>query len=613
MRKYILFFMLLAFSMGATAQGVVRRNVKQEQTKPKPTPKPKATPKPKSATKPKPAAKPAPRPSAEAAGYNVSFVCDVSNATLNIDGAIYNSASGTYFLQTGKHTIKVSAKGYEDYASSITVNSAHRTCSISMTKKRNQNKTYTANGVSFNMVYVADGTFQMGSNDTGSDARPVHSVTLSDYYIGQTEVTQELWQAVMGSNPSFYKGAKNPVNYVSWNDCQEFISKLNRLTGGSFRLPTEAEWEYAARGGNKNRGYKYSGSDDFGSVAWYEDNSGDEVHPVGSKSANELGLYDMSGNVWEWCSDWKGSYPSSPQTNPTGASSGSDRVQRGGSYCNGEFGCRSAYRSEDAPTDRSSIYGLRLALSEDGSSSHRPSSSYDQASNYGTSIAKKERITANGVSFNMVYVEGGTFPMGYDNGQMHGPVHQVTLDTYHIGETEVTQELWVAVMGENPCYNSQQSPQRPVTNVKWQDCHRFINKLNAITGKRFRLPTEAEWEFAFRGGNKSRGYTYSGSNNLDEVAWNEENSDGDMHPVATKSPNELGIYDMSGNVDEWCEDWYGPYNSYAQRNPKGPSTGNERTIRGGSYCNTEWVMTRGVRRKWDPNEKISSFGLRLVY
>ncbi|MDY3733013.1 MAG: formylglycine-generating enzyme family protein [Alloprevotella sp.] len=224
-----------------------------------------------------------------------------------------------------------------------------------------KNKTFTANGVSFNMVYVAGGTFQMGSNVGDYDEKPVHSVTLSDYYIGQTEVTQELWQAVMGSNPSHFEGAKKPVNDVSWNDCQEFISKLNRLTGGRFRLPTEAEWEYAARGGNKSRGYIFSGSNYLGSVAWYFDNSGGEVHPVGSKSPNELGLYDMSGNVWEWCSDRYGYYPSSSQTNPTGPSSGSNRVFRGGGWFSDAADCRVAIRVSDTPTNSKYILGLRLA------------------------------------------------------------------------------------------------------------------------------------------------------------------------------------------------------------------------------------------------------------
>lgn len=230
-------------------------------------------------------------------------------------------------------------------------------------KVTHKNKTYTVNGVSFDMVFVEGGTFQMGSNDDGFWEKPVHQVTLSNYYIGQTEVTQQLWQAVMGSNPSYsgFKGAKNPVNCVSWNDCQEFVRKLNSLTGGSFRLPTEAEWEFAARGGNKSRGYKYSGSDNPGSVAWYEDNSGFEVHPVGSKSPNELGLYDMSGNVDEWCADWDGSYSSSSQTNPTGPSSGSYRVFRGGCGIFNASICRVVNRNCGSPTGSGSSLGLRLA------------------------------------------------------------------------------------------------------------------------------------------------------------------------------------------------------------------------------------------------------------
>ena len=176
-------------------------------------------------------------------------------------------------------------------------------------------KTFYANGVSFEMVEVRGGTFRMGAtSEQGSDAcdweKPVHSVTLSGYNIGKTEVTQELWQAVMGSNPSRFKGDNMPVECVSWDDCQEFIRKLNSLTSQNFRLPTEAEWEFACRGGNNSRGYKYSGSNYIDNVAWYDGNSGDKTHPVATKSPNELGIYDMSGNVWEWCNDWGGGYSS---------------------------------------------------------------------------------------------------------------------------------------------------------------------------------------------------------------------------------------------------------------------------------------------------------------
>ena len=228
---------------------------------------------------------------------------------------------------------------------------------------------FTVDGVTFTMVAVQGGTFTMGAtseqgSDAGSSERPAHRVTLSNYYIGQTEVTQALWQAVMGRNPSKWKGSNLPVEQVSWNDCQQFITKLNQLTGRKFRLPTEAEWEYAARGGNKSRGYKYAGSNDIGSVAWYSDNSGKKTHPVGQKQANELGIYDMSGNVYEWCQDWydKGYYSKSPSNNPCNNISASQRVYRGGCWERDAWYCRVAKRSCCVPDDSDNGLGLRLAL-----------------------------------------------------------------------------------------------------------------------------------------------------------------------------------------------------------------------------------------------------------
>ncbi|MBQ5664045.1 MAG: formylglycine-generating enzyme family protein [Bacteroidaceae bacterium] len=222
----------------------------------------------------------------------------------------------------------------------------------------------TVNGVSFKMVSVKGGTFNMGSTSGESDEKPVHSVTLSDYAIGETEVTQELWRAVMGTNPSEFKGDKKPVERVSWNDCQTFITKLNQLTGGKFRLPTEAEWEFAARGGVESKGYTYSGSNRIGDVAWYSENSSSKTHDVGTKAANELGIYDMSGNVYEWCQDFfiSSYYSSSPQNNPTGPSSGSGRVSRGGSWGYAATFCRSSCRDSYSPSIARNFIGLRLAL-----------------------------------------------------------------------------------------------------------------------------------------------------------------------------------------------------------------------------------------------------------
>ena len=243
--------------------------------------------------------------------------------------------------------------------SSVNINEAE--CSM-------QNEVVTVNGVSFTMIAVEGGTFQMGAtseqgSDADNDESPVHSITLSDYYIGETEVTQELWETVMGSNPSNFKGSQKPVEQVSWNDCKQFITKLNQLTGKNFRLPTEAELEYAARGGNKSQGYKYSGNNTIDDVAWYKDNSNSKTHNVKTKSPNELGIYDMSGNVWEWCEDWYGNYSSDSLTNPTGPSSGYSRVLRGGCwYYNARYS-RVSSRNSSIPAYRLANCGLRLAIS----------------------------------------------------------------------------------------------------------------------------------------------------------------------------------------------------------------------------------------------------------
>lgn len=233
---------------------------------------------------------------------------------------------------------------------------------------------FTVDGVTFEMVPVEGGTFTMGATaeQGGADDRenPAHEVTVSGFAIGKYPVTQALWEAVMGENPSMFEGnSSRPVESVSWEDCREFIEELNaRLglpdaSGRSFRLPTEAEWEYAARGGNRSRGYRYSGSDDIGEVAWYDRNSSNgTTHPVGEKGPNELGVYDMSGNVWEWCGDWYGNYPSEAERDPTGPSSGSSRVLRGGSWDGNARGCRVSYRYYSPPGSGSRNFGLRLVL-----------------------------------------------------------------------------------------------------------------------------------------------------------------------------------------------------------------------------------------------------------
>lgn len=209
------------------------------------------------------------------------------------------------------------------------------------------------------MVRIEAGSFTMGSTNGDSDEKPSHQVTISrPFYIGEYEVTQAEWRAVMGSNPSNFKGDNLPVEQVSWEDCQEFIRRLNAKTGGGWRLPTEAEWEYVCRAGTSG---DYAGTLD--QMAWHGENSGSTTHPVGQKQPNRWGVYDMHGNVLEWCQDWYGDryYGASPTTDPVGPSSGSYRVFRGGSWTSTAALCRSAFRSWDEPSYRNIYLGLRLA------------------------------------------------------------------------------------------------------------------------------------------------------------------------------------------------------------------------------------------------------------
>ena len=254
---------------------------------------------------------------------------------------------------------------------------------IVSSKKNNTIKNYSGNeNVSEDFVFVEGGTFLMGSTSGDNDERPVHTVTLNNFYICKHEVTQAEWKAVMGSNPSYFSGDNRPVEKVSWNAAIEYCVRRSLAEGltpcyrgsegnftcdfsaNGYRLPTEAEWEYAAQGGNKSYiGTKYSGSNDIDSVAWHNGNSGSVTHDVMTKLPNVLGIYDMSGNVWEWCWDWYGNYSSSDQTNPVGASSGSGRVVRGGSWYYYASNCCVANRYYDSPGNTYYYHGFRVVRS----------------------------------------------------------------------------------------------------------------------------------------------------------------------------------------------------------------------------------------------------------
>ena len=285
------------------------------------------------------------------------------------------SAPSNLQIMLSKETVVVS--NVNDAVQSIpstspsqsTTTTSNNSSSTSVTSGASEISIPVKNGISIEMVKVEAGTFMMGATpemqNPYEQEKPVHQVSLTnDYYMGKYEVTQALWLAVMETNPSNFKGANLPVEQVSWDDCQVFLSKLHSMTGRKFRLPTEAEWEYAARGGKNSRGYQYSGSNNISDVAWYKDNSGGITHPVGTKQANELGIFDMSGNVWEWCQDRFDSYSSSSKTDPTGAINGSFRVFRGSSWGGNVRMCHLSCRDRYVTYCRNYRLGFRLVLSE---------------------------------------------------------------------------------------------------------------------------------------------------------------------------------------------------------------------------------------------------------
>jgi len=480
--------------------------------------------------------------------------------------------------------------------------------------KKEHDTTFVVNGVEFTMVFVKGGTFMMGSELDDKDKKHlIHKVTLDDYFIGQTEVTQELWQAVMGNNPSEFKGYQCPVHNVSWEDCLTFIRKLNDLTGKKFHLPTEAQWEYAARGGNKSKGYKYSGSDAFSDVGWYEENCGGYIHEVMEKKANELGIFDMSGNIIEWCFDSydENYYQQSSQNNPTGPSKGYmvKKVIRGGCVSNSSRleHLWSVYGRNGECCDMNyNVLGLRLALSDTHIEIPVDKFSHNKTFVNDNNIDDNnyKEFHVNGVSFKMIYVEGGEFEMEtYENNQRLE--QRMTLKDFYIGQAEVTQELWQAVMNNNPSWHK--GPKNPVERISGDDIQKFLKKLNKITGQNFHLPTEAQWEYAAKGGNKSLGYKYSGSDTICDVAWYRDNAD-DTHQVMTRCPNELGIYDMTGNVGEYClvEQTSTSHNKSVKSGSKFHDV-----IRGGCYFQKEdeCVVTSSLNRGEETDE---TRGFRIV-
>ena len=528
------------------------------------------------------------------------------------------------------------------------------------------------------MVLVEKGSFLMGNLFIEGDEneKPLHNVTFTyDFCIGKYEVTFDQYDIYCEETKKAtpydigWGRGNRPVINVSWYDAIEYCNWLSEKEGlakaydetgtlidskgktttdpslvEGYRLPTEAEWEYAAKGGNKSKGYKYSGSNKDDDVAWYVYNSGGTTHEVGTKKPNELSIYDMSGNVSEWCSDSYYSYFSANQTNPYNFSA-AYIIERGGGFKSSFMQVRTAARKSSSQIKGNPFVGFRVIKTENIKKSKRLENL--PIIKVGTNRVNEVHTELVFIMPGTVLVEKGSFQMGnmmesaYD---WELPVHTVTFTyDFYIGEYEVAFEQY-----DRYCYETKIGKPddyrygrglKPVIDVSWYDAIGYCNWRSEKEGlakaydsdgnfldsngnittdpslvEGYRLPTEAEWEYAAKGGNKSKGFKYSGSDNIGDVAWYYGNAHSRICDVGTKLPNELGIYDMSGNVSEWCMDWYDGkyYENSPAVNPYNSNPGNDRTFRGGSVHNSLWYTYTAYRYYISPNNRSTNVGFRIV-
>ncbi|MFA4986419.1 MAG: formylglycine-generating enzyme family protein [Candidatus Brocadiia bacterium] len=429
------------------------------------------------------------------------------------------------------------------------------------------------------LVSIPPGSFLMGSEKGDDDEKPVHRVNISHAFsMAATEVTQAQYRAVMDSDPSNFRGDDLPIERISWYDAKEYCLELTKAMrrggklpdGMEYRLPTAAEWEYCCRAGSTT---EYCFGDDenlLGGYAWFEDNSEGKTHRVGTKRPNAWGLYDMHGNVWEWCLDWYSyadGYPGGEQTDPFGPAKGDSRTLRGGSWDDAAFNCRSADLDENSPRYRNDYGGFRVVLAP-------------------------EIVPAVLCSYTFVPIEPGSFLMGSEEGDKNEkPLHRVNISrAFSIGATEITQEQYREVMNDTP--SEFRGDALPVEGVSWNLAMEFCRLLtkamckagNLPDGMKYRLPTEAEWEYCCRAGSTAKFCFGDDARLLCEYAWFRDNSKYEMHPAGTRKPNAWGLYDMHGNVWEWCYDRYSDvYPGEEQTDPSGPAKGKCRVLRGGSW------------------------------
>jgi formylglycine-generating enzyme required for sulfatase activity len=497
-------------------------------------------------------------------------------------------------------------------------------------------------GITLEMVGLPAGQFLMGSPDSDPDAsdseKPQHQVKVNSFAIGKYLITQAQYEAVMGNNPSHFKNnPQNPVEQVSWDDAQAFCQKLSQITGKTYRLPTEAEWEYACRAGTTTRYYFGDNDNQLGDYASYEGNSNRTTHPVGQKKPNGWGLYDMSGNVWEWCEDdWHYSYIGAPDDGSAWLDNDNHYhhpILRGGPWFDYPNDCRSAFRSFYlSRRDGFSYYfGFRVVCVSTVTSTQLPIAPVTSTplpkvappppSSPSPPPAKLTLFTEKlpkGITLEMVGLPAGQFLMGSPDSDPYAenhekPPHQVKVNSFAIGKYPITQAQYQAVMGNNPSH-FKNNPQNPVEQVSWDDAQAFCQKLSQITGKTYRLPTEAEWEYACRAGTTTRYYFGDNDNQLGDYAWYDENSNDTTHPVGQKKPNGWGLYDMSGNVWEWCEDnWHGNYIGAPDDGSAWLDNDNDYLIvRGGSWFDSPSYCRSAFRDYFNRRDLDFDFGFRVV-
>jgi formylglycine-generating enzyme required for sulfatase activity len=514
------------------------------------------------------------------------------------------------------------------------------------------------------MRWIKPGEFMMGSPEGEVGRRenesPAHSVSLTQgYWMADTQVTQELWIAIgRGENPSEFKGENNPAENVSWTDCQDWFEKLREHHESlQLSLPTEAQWEYACRAGSTGA---YCFGDDpkeLPEYGWFNENPEFKTHPVKQLQPNGWGLYDMHGNVWEWCSDGWGDYEEFAQSDPTGPAEGTTRVIRGGSWLVPARYLRSACRDGLDPGYRNDILGFRLLSSalgaepseramlpvaEQGTERARPvqvrvkdqeTSRTDRfwksgikptwVSDYGSDTYglwcefQVPRHDNKGmVTQRMRWIKPGEFLMGSPESEKgresESPQHPVKLTQgYWLADTQVTQELWTSIAGKNP--SRLPGDTNPVERISWNECKEWLqNVLKKVPTLQLSLPTEAQWEYACRAGSTGAYCFGDDPKELMEYGWFDENSESKTHPVKQLQPNGWGLYDMHGNVWEWCSDWYGKYPSSAQSDPTGPTEGKSRVFRGGSWFHPARILRSACRFRNAPGPRSDNLGFRIA-